>query len=103
MAIWPLFGTTNQLLAGLTLLVVTIMLVKRGRPMVFTLAPMAFLLVMTIFALLYQLWGFYADGNWLLVIMDLLILVAAIWVALEALASLNRERGAALAEEPGAR
>ena len=27
--IWPLFGTTNQLLAGLTLLVITIMLVRR--------------------------------------------------------------------------
>ncbi len=33
MLIWPLFGTTNQLLAGLTLLVITVMLVKLGRPM----------------------------------------------------------------------
>ena len=92
LAIWPLFGTTNQLLAGLTLLVISVMLVKLGRPAVFTLLPMVFLLLMTIAALLYQLWGFYDQGNWLLVVMDLVILVAAIWVALEAMAAFQKAR-----------
>ena len=92
LAIWPLFGTTNQLLAGLTLLVISVMLVKLGRPSVYTLVPMVFLLLMTIAALLYQLWGFYDQGNWLLVVMDLVILVAAIWVALEAMASFQKAR-----------
>jgi carbon starvation protein len=58
----------------------------------FTLLPMAFLLVMTILALLYQLWGFFSDGNWFLVGMDLLILIAAIFVALEATGAFMRER-----------
>lgn len=40
--IWPLFGTTNQLLAGLTLLVITVMLVRLGRPMYYTLVPLVF-------------------------------------------------------------
>ncbi|WP_258868254.1 carbon starvation protein A [Alkalilimnicola ehrlichii] len=31
LVIWPLFGTTNQILAGLTLLVVTVLLVRLGR------------------------------------------------------------------------
>ena len=35
MLIWPLFGTTNQLLAGLTLLVISVMLVKLRRRYVF--------------------------------------------------------------------
>ena len=90
--IWPLFGTTNQLLAGLTLLVISVMLVKLGRPSVYTLVPMVFLLLMTIGALLYQLWGFYDQGNWLLVVMDLVILVAAVWVGLEALAAFQKAR-----------
>ena len=90
--IWPLFGTTNQLLAGLTLLVISVMLVKLGRPSIYTLAPMVFLLLMTIGALLYQLWGFYDQGNWLLVVMDLVILVAAVWVGLEALAAFQKAR-----------
>ena len=45
--IWPLFGTTNQLLAGLTLLVITVMLVRLGRPMYYTLLPLIFLLIMS--------------------------------------------------------
>jgi carbon starvation protein len=92
MIIWPLFGTTNQLLAGLTLLVVSVMLVKLMRPVWFTVIPMVFLLAMTILALLYQLWDFFVAGNWLLVVMDLVILIAAIFVALEATSAFMRER-----------
>jgi len=93
MLIWPLFGTTNQLLAGLTLLVVSLILVKLKRSPWFTLVPMVFLLAMTILALLYQLWGFVADANWFLAGLDLLILVAAVLVALEAGSALMKERG----------
>ena len=100
MVIWPLFGTTNQLLAGLTLLVVSLMLLKLGRPVWFTLLPMAFLLTMTIMALLFQLWGFYSNGKWLLVFMDLLILVAAVMVALEAMSAFMKERRR-VATQPG--
>ena len=46
MLIWPLFGTTNQLLAGLTLLVISVMLVKLGRPARYTLIPMVFVTIM---------------------------------------------------------
>ncbi len=92
MLIWPLFGTTNQLLAGLTLLVVTVMLARLGRPMIFTLAPLCFLLVMTIFALLVQLVNFYQDGNWFLLFLDVVVLVAAILVALECTSTLLKLR-----------
>ncbi|OJH07760.1 MAG: carbon starvation protein CstA [Alcanivorax borkumensis] len=88
--IWPLFGTTNQLLAGLTLLVITIMLVKRGRPAIYTLAPLVFLLVMTLFALLMQLKSFYEKQDWFLLGLDLVVLVAALLVTLECTASLKR-------------
>ena len=91
MLIWPLFGTTNQLLAGLTLLVITVMLVRLGRPMWYTLLPLVFLLLMTISALVLQLGTFYAEGNWFLLITDLVILVAAILVLLESGSALNRQ------------
>ncbi|GAB3293070.1 carbon starvation CstA family protein [Pseudidiomarina andamanensis] len=90
--IWPLFGTTNQLLAGLTLLVITTMLVKLGRPMYVTLIPLLFLLVMTIYALLIQLMGFYQKSDWFLFGLDLVVLIAAIWIALEAAGTLTRLR-----------
>ncbi|TVP45731.1 MAG: carbon starvation protein A [Halomonas sp.] len=90
--IWPLFGTTNQLLAGLTLLVITVMLVRMRRPMWFTLAPLCFLLVMTIFALLIQLRTFWNQGNMFLLILDIVVLVAAIMVAMECASALKRSR-----------
>ncbi len=92
MIIWPLFGTTNQLLAGLTLLVITVMLVRLRRPMWYTLAPLCFLLVMTIAALLIQLRSFYEQGNWFLLILDVVVLVAAILVAMECASALKRSR-----------
>ncbi len=97
LAIWPLFGTTNQLLAALTLLVLSVFLMKLGRRTIFTLGPFAFLLFMTVFALLVQLAQFWRNGQYFLLAMDLLILVATIWVALEsfrALGRARRERGA---------
>lgn len=90
MLLWPLFGTTNQLLAGLTLLVVTVILVRKKRPMWYTLAPLCFLLVMTISALLIQLGDFYEAGDWFLFFMDIVILVAAIMVLLESVSVLRK-------------
>jgi len=90
--IWPLFGTSNQLLAGLTLMVITVYLIKLKRPIIYTAIPLTFLLVMTVPALLIQLAGFWRAGNYLLVVMDLLILGASVLVALEALSALARAR-----------
>jgi carbon starvation protein len=52
---WPIFGTSNQLLASLTLLAVSVWLIKTGRPAIFTILPMAFMLVMTMWALVVQI------------------------------------------------
>ncbi|MDO4904819.1 MAG: carbon starvation protein A [Lautropia sp.] len=91
MLIWPLFGTTNQLMAGLTLLVVTVMLLKAGRKVWFTLLPMAFVMLISIVALLLQLKEFYDKGNWLLIVMDIVILVCSILATLECISVLKRE------------
>ncbi|GAA4432536.1 carbon starvation protein A [Georgenia halophila] len=88
LTIWPLFGTTNQLLAGLTLSIVAIMLLRKGRTIVPVLIPLVFLLTMTVYALIVQLGGWYSEGNWLLVVLDVIILVAAIWVIVEAISAM---------------
>jgi carbon starvation protein len=48
---WTLFGASNQLLAALTLLTVTVWLVHARRRIGFTLFPMVFVLIMTLWAL----------------------------------------------------
>ena len=90
--IWPLFGTTNQLLAALTLLILSVMLLKGRRGTIYTLGPFAFLVTMTVWALLVQLRGYWEAGNIPLVAIDIVILITAIWVGLEALGALNRAR-----------
>jgi len=50
--IWPVFGATNQLLAGLTLLVIAVWLKKKGgKNIFFILLPMIFMLGITLWAL----------------------------------------------------
>ncbi len=92
MLIWPLFGTTNQLLAGLTLLVISVMLVKRGRRYAFTLVPMIFVTSMAFLAALYQLWNLFTTGQYFLASLDILIVVAAVLVILESTSAFLRER-----------
>jgi carbon starvation protein len=92
MVLWPLFGTTNQLLAGLTLLVISVMLVKLGRPARYTLVPMIFVTGVSLLAALYQLWSLYARSQYLLLVVDLMIIIAALFVILEAASALMRER-----------
>ncbi len=92
MLIWPLFGTTNQLLAGLTLLVISVMLVKRGRRYGFTLVPMIFVTAMSFLSALYQLWDLFSSGQYFLATLDILIVIAAIFVILESTSVFLRER-----------
>ena len=102
MIIWPLFGTTNQLLAGLTLSIISVILIRQGRPVWFTAVPLAFLLTMSVYALLVQLGQFYQQENWLLLGMDIVILLAALWVALEAAIAMSHgAKGPAAVEQRG--
>jgi len=50
-AIWPVFGASNQLLAGLVLLVIAIWLKKTGKKFGFVIGPMIFMNVMTLWGL----------------------------------------------------
>ncbi|MDA1095265.1 MAG: carbon starvation protein A [Acidobacteria bacterium] len=97
MLIWPLFGTTNQLLAGLTLMVISVMLVKLGRPVRYTLIPMVFITTAALAAALVQLATLYRQGGifYPLLWIDVAIVVLAILVMLEASSAFLRERRAA--------
>lgn len=99
-ALWTLFGTTNQLLAGLTLLTVTVYLMKQRRPVWYTAVPMVVMLSVTIWAMVLQLQGFLAaeQPNLTLIGVSAAVLVLAIWLVLETvLAVVNgRVRSAAV-------
>ncbi len=48
---WPLFGASNQLLAALSLLGISVWMIKRDRNPLYTVLPMLFILIMTLWAL----------------------------------------------------
>ncbi len=88
--LWPLFGTSNQLLAGISLLIVSIWLKKQGRNYLYTLIPMIFLLFMTIWAMTSQVffqWMSGPNSNLLLFMFGAIILGFAIWILIEAISS----------------
>ena len=78
LTIWPLFGSTNQILAGMTLLVISVMLIKLGRPAKYTMMPMVFVLFTSCWAAIIKLMEFWAEGNWLLVTIDIVVLVTSL-------------------------
>jgi carbon starvation protein len=92
LSIWPLFGSTNQILAAMTLLVISVMLIKMGRPARYTLIPMIFVLVTSSWAALIKLMEFWAAGNWLLVTIDVVVLVTSLMVILEAISVIAKFR-----------
>ena len=95
LTIWPLFGSTNQILAGLTLLVISVMLIKLGRPARYTLIPMIFVMLTSSWAAVLKLVEWYQVKNWLLVAIDLVVLVATVMVILEAASVISRHRRSA--------
>jgi carbon starvation protein len=81
--LWPLFGTVNQLLAGLALLVTTIYLARRKVNIAFTGLPMGFMILMTGWAMILNLGKFFDSGNWLLFSISMAVFLLEIWMILE--------------------
>lgn len=94
LALWPLFGTTNQLVAGVTLLIVSIWLKRQGRPYIYTLVPMLAVSAATAWAMLGNLVEYYADFEslWLLSLSGTLILALDLWIVFEGLRILRDAR-----------
>ena len=81
--IWPLFGTANQLIAALALIVITLWLLSRRKPVVYTLVPMLFMLVTSFGALVFKIVEYSGNGNSFLVVVASVLLGLAGFVIFE--------------------
>jgi carbon starvation protein len=97
--LWELFGTTNQILASLGLLTVSLFLYRLGKPIVYTLVPMAGMLVMTVTAMTIRLKTNYAAGHWPLLVVGGLILLLVLWLVIESLLAFAQHRGQGILPE----
>lgn len=95
--LWPMFASANQLVAVLTLIVVSAYLVGRGRPVWYTLIPAIILLVTTEAALVYQSWQFLVGydptkgPNVVLAVVAMVLIVLAAIVAWDGWAVVSRK------------
>ena len=99
--LWPLFGATNQLLAGLAFVVIVAWLRATGRKLWFVLPPMALMLVVPAWAMVWQAFvgddttaSWLAQRNWALVAIASLALALEAWLVVEALVLMRTARRA---------
>ncbi len=86
MMLWPLFGSANQLLAALALLLITLYLKRKGGlKFLVTAVPCLIMLVITVWAMVKNEMSFISKGNWLLVIIGGGIFALSLWMTIEAL------------------
>lgn len=95
LALWQLFGTTNQVLGGLTLLAVTLYLMQRDRPYWYTGLPMLFMLATTLTAMVIKMRDFWNAGSYLLLILGGMLFLLSVWLGIEAVIRVVKRREAA--------
>ncbi len=82
-SLWPVFGATNQVLAGFTLLICALYLRALGKRTLAYSVPALFIMVVTFSAMGLQVLHDLRAEKWLVGIVGALIAVLSAWVALE--------------------
>ncbi|HPA47635.1 MAG TPA: carbon starvation CstA family protein [bacterium] len=90
--LWPIFGAANQLLAALALITVASWLVIRGKKYFFALYPALFMLATTMTALVFLLMNYIRKDNYILLVVDLLLVMLSIGVVVLAIRIFFKKR-----------
>lgn len=97
LTLWPLFGATNQLLAGLAFMVIVFYLLRRNKPFWFALLPMIVMLVMPAWAMLHQMFnpqtGWLFTGQYLLFGFGVVVELLQGWMIVEGIIAWREARG----------
>ena len=82
--LWPLFGTSNQLLAGLVLMVASIYLFKKGSNIWPAFVPMIFMIASSSWAMIVNIRIFFTTNQLHLVVIGSVLFLLEVWMILEA-------------------
>jgi len=83
--LWPIFGASNQMLAALTLMVLTLYYWKRNKPVLPLFIPMLFIMVIAFISLIIKAKAFNMQGNVLLFSITIIMILLIVWMVLEGL------------------
>jgi carbon starvation protein len=113
--LWQLFGASNQLMAALSLLVVTVWLKSEKRNPSYALYPMLFMYFTTIFATIVTARNLYVTiaanptmsglpvaGAWAMIVVAVLLIVAALFIGWDGLKAYQRYGAAPAESKPAA-
>ena len=81
--LWPIFGACNQLIAALTLIIISLFFFSNSKPIKFTMGPAIFMMVTTVWALVLKFKDFFSQRNYLLAGVDIFLLILALVVIIE--------------------
>ena len=93
--LWPIFGATNQLLAGLSFMVIAFYLLRHNRPVWFLVLPMILMIVLPNWAMVHQMRSWWSNSQWLLLALGAVVSLLEIWMVIEAALMWTRVRGIA--------
>jgi carbon starvation protein len=92
LVLWQLFGSTNQLIAGLALITGTVYLRQKGRNYWPLAIPAVGMIAITLFSLSLKIRDFQAQGEHLLLVLAIGLVVIALGVGATAVQALRRPR-----------
>ena len=81
--LWPIFGASNQMLAALTLMILTLYFWQHKKPILPLFIPMLFIMLITFMALIIKVQSFYYQGNTLLFSINLIMIGLITWMIIE--------------------
>ena len=93
--LWRLFGSSNQLIAAIAMMVAASFFISKKTKVKFILIPAIFMLITTLGALLYLTFragGYLSEGNFILVAISLILVGLGIFVAIEGFNVFKRKK-----------
>jgi len=89
--LWPIFGASNQMLAALTLMVLTLYFWQENKPVLALFIPMILVMLVTIATLCLKAMEFYSQ-NTILFVIDLFLIGLVMWMIVEGIIVFQKKR-----------
>ena len=89
--LWPIFGASNQMLAALTLLIISLYFLAERKPILPLLIPFGFITVITLLTLFLKAGSFF-QNNMILFVVDIVLIGLILWMLTEGMIAYRKQR-----------